>query len=285
MTHLFLAAALFVTSEPTPKTAQDAANAARALLESARWVEVKDNHGDMEIRVIAAEGESKAERAMRDYHDRYQKAADSYREQQKKYANAVSRLNREFLDRQEPVTADHVNQYFRDRRKLKEQLVGKSPPWVVPKPPYRRALLHGDWWELRFDVKREDISTIMFSSDTPSIYLRLSTASCGLDTGLPGLLDRFPEFLERSKNPDIRIEVEGRIIVVKRRQLRLERYRLSQINAAEAVPSLKEAVPNAEITYNRELNTIIVLGFPDEHKGIEQALAQLRTSGKSDKSK
>lgn len=278
MTCLFLAAALFITAEPNPKTAEDTTNAARALLESARWVEVKDNHGDMEIRVLAAEEEPKAEQAMRDYHDRYQEAADSYREQKKEYADAISELNQQFLDLQESITADHVNQYFRDRRKLKEQLVTKSPPWVVPKPPYRRVLRYGDWWELRFDAKREHISTVMFSYGTLSIYLRLSTASCGFDTGFPGLLDRYPELLDRTENPDIRIEVKKRGIVVKQHQLRLESYRLDQIDAAEAVASLKEAVPNAEICYNRELNTILVFGFPDEHKAIEQALAQIRAS-------
>jgi len=66
MACFFLAVALLIGAEPTLTTAEDTANAARALLESASWVEVKDNDGRTEIRVLAAEEEPKAEQAMRD---------------------------------------------------------------------------------------------------------------------------------------------------------------------------------------------------------------------------
>jgi len=278
MACFFLAVALLLGAKWTPKSTEDTANAARALLETASWVEVKDNDGKTELRALAAKDEPKAEQAMRDYHDRYEKVADSYWEAEREYADAISQLNRQYLDRQEPVTVDHVIQYFRDRGKLKKQLVAKSPRMSVPKPPYRRVLRHGEWWELRFDQERENISTALFSSDTPSIYLRPSTASCGFHTGLPALVNRFPELLDRADGRNTRIEVREQVIVLERRQF--QTYRLSQTDVAEAVASLQEAAPNATIDGDPESNTIFVLGFADEHKVVQQAIAQLRTSSK-----
>ena len=277
MACFFLAVALLLGAEPTPKTAEDTANAARALLATASWVEVKDNDRKTEIRVLAAEDEPKAEQAMRDYHDRYEKVADSYWEAEKKYADAISQLNRQFLDRLESVTVKLVSQYFRDRGNLKKQLVAKSPRMSVPKPQYRRVLRNGEWWELRFDVKQEDTSTIMFSSDMPSIYLHLSTASCGFFTSMPRFLDLFGP-PDDSCIRNTRIEVKERAIVLDRRQF--QSYRLSQIEVAEAVSSLSEAVPSATIDGDPESSTIFVLGFPDEHKAVQQAIAQLRANRK-----
>lgn len=277
MTCLFLAVALFVGGEPTPVAGDDTVNAARALLESASWVGVKDKDGKTEIRALPAKEEPKAERAMRDYHARYQEVADSYWRNEKKYADAISELNRRFLNLQEPITVDHVNQYFRDRRKLKKQLVAQSPRRAVPRPPYRRVLRQGEWWELRFDVKRENISTMLFSPGTLSIYLRLSTTSCGSFTSLPMSLDLFGPPDDRQVQ-DTRIEVKEQVIVLHRRQF--QTYRLSQVDIAEAVASLQEAVPNATIDGDPESNTIIVLGSPDEHKAIQQAITQLRANRK-----
>ncbi|MBL7040695.1 MAG: hypothetical protein ISR77_18830 [Pirellulaceae bacterium] len=285
MARFFMAVVLFLGVEPTSKTTDDAANAARALLESASWVAVKDNDGKTEIRVLAAEEEPKAEQAVRDYHDRYQEVADTYWKHEKEYADAISQLNRQFLDRQEPVTVDHVNQYFRDRRKLKEQLAAKSPQRAVPRPPYRHVLRQGEWWELRLGVKPVEpvsVSTILFGTDTPSIYLRLSNASSGFCTGLPGALQHFPVPPDDSYLRNTRIEVKEQVIFLKTRQF--QSYRLGQFDIAEAVASLEEAVPNATIDGDPESSTIFVLGFPDEHKAIRQAMAQLGVNREKPKS-
>jgi len=279
MTCLFYAVAVFVGGEPALNSAEDTANAARALLETAKWVEVKDKEGKTEIRALAAKDEPKAEQAMRDYHDRYQEAVDSYWEHKKQYADAISQLNRQFLDRQESVTADHVNQYFRDRRKLKDLLVAKSPWRAVPKPPYRRVLRYGEWWELRFDEKPPDISNILFHFDTHSIYLYVSAASCGFFTSGPRFLDIFGP-PDDSYIRDTRIEVKEQGLVLEMRQLQV--YRLGQIHADAAASSLKEAAPDAIVRYERNPSVIVigVLGFPEEHKAIDRAIAQLRASRK-----
>jgi len=142
------------------------------------------------------------------------------------------------------------------------------------------VLQYGAWWELRFDEKSDDRATFIDRSDTDSIYLQIASASCGFCKNPPGLLDDFPKVVHGTADRDIRIEVKERVIVVKQHQLRLEVYRLSQINAPNAVPSLEEAAPSAEIHCDRKLNAILVLGFPDDHKAIDEAIARLRAGRK-----